>query len=90
MKTLKEEEAFTQALYEEFKQMKNINTLKEFKDLILTCNFWADTWAISTLERVLNIKLIIFSQEYFDAGDFNNVLLCGHLSDPILSESGKF
>jgi hypothetical protein len=38
--------------------MKGVENLDQFKRVIKSCNFWADTWAISTLERILNIKLI--------------------------------
>ena len=44
---------------EEYKMMKHIPNLDAFKKKIQSCDFWADTWAISTLERVLNIKFII-------------------------------
>ena len=57
-------------LLEELKFMKNIKTLESFKELIQKCDFWADTWAISTLERLLNIKLIIFS---FHCKSFSNI-----------------
>ena len=36
--------------------MKHVDTLDKFKAIIKKCEFWADTWAISTLERILNIK----------------------------------
>ena len=41
--------------------MKGIETLEVFKSKIKKCDFWADTWAISTLERILNIKFIRMS-----------------------------
>jgi predicted NAD-dependent protein-ADP-ribosyltransferase YbiA (DUF1768 family) len=74
----------------EVKFMKGIDTLEKFKEVIKRCSFWADTWAISTLERVMNIKLILFSKEYYDAKDMYNVLQCGHLIDNILEEKGVF
>jgi len=77
-------------LMDEYRFMKNITTLAEFKALIQTCEFWAETWAISTLERLLNIKLIIFSEEQYDAGDTNNVIQCGQLNDTVLETAGKF
>ena len=46
-------------MLEEFKIMKGIDTIEKFKKKIRTSDFWADTWAISTLERLLNIKFII-------------------------------
>ena len=53
--------------------MKNVKTLSDFKNLINSCDFWAETWAISTLERILNIKLIILSSQQYNHGDKNNV-----------------
>lgn len=91
----KDNNGLIKSLYEEFKYMKNINSTEEFKEYIKkdsTCNdiFWADSWAISTLERIINIKLILLSYENFNNGDINNVLLCGQLNDNILESEGKF
>lgn len=44
----------------EFNFMKGIDTLEKFKEVLNTQTYWADTWAISTLERLLNIKVILF------------------------------
>ena len=74
----------------EYAFMKGIDTLEKFKAMIKTCNFWGETWAISTLERVLNVKLILFSREAFRDGDMDNVLQCGQLNDNILQEAGDF
>ena len=57
--------------------MKNVRTVDDLKQIIKPVNFGADTWAISTLERILNIKLIIFSSEAWDQDDTANVLQCG-------------
>ena len=74
----------------EFKFMKGINTIEQFKELIKTCKFWGDTWAISTLERILKIKIVLFSHEQWLLGDIDNVLNCGQLNDTILQEAGVF
>ena len=86
----KAERVAAKELIDEFKFMKGITTLEAFKAKIQTCGFWGETWAISTLERVLNIKLILFSREAYDEGDIDNVLQCGQLNDNILSEKGVF
>jgi predicted NAD-dependent protein-ADP-ribosyltransferase YbiA (DUF1768 family) len=70
--------------------MKNIDTLDKFKKIIKTCDFWAETWAISTLERVLNIKVIIMSSESYKSEDLDNILQCGQLNDVILQNKGVF
>lgn len=87
---LKNEKAITKQMLEEFKFMKKIDTLDKFSDIIKTCNFWADTWAISTIERLYGIKVILLSQESYNSGDLANVLNCGQLNDSILQARGSF
>ena len=88
-KLVQEKQVTTQIL-KEYKFMKGVDTLEKFKSKIKKCEFWADTWAISTLERILNIKLIILSSEAFKHGDIKNVLNCGQLNDSILENKGIF
>ena len=73
----------TKQLLDEFTFMEGIDTLEKLKKKIRHCSFWADTWAISTLERVLNIKTINLSSEAYKTGDLTNVLNCGQLNDTI-------
>ena len=87
---LVEEKKTTARIVNEFKFMKGIDTLDKFKSKIKSCDFWADTWAMSTLERILNIKFIILSSEYYKSGDIKNVLQCGQLNDTILENKGIF
>jgi len=87
---LVEEKKVTSRMLDEFKIMKGIDTLEKFKKKIRSCDFWADTWAISTLERILNIKLIILSYEAYKSEDIKNVLQCGQLNDSILENKGIF
>jgi predicted NAD-dependent protein-ADP-ribosyltransferase YbiA (DUF1768 family) len=84
------EKKITTQILNEFKFMKGIDTLEKFKKKIRTCQFWAETWSISTLERILNIKFIILSSEAFKSGDHKNVLLCGQLNDDYLVNKGVF
>jgi predicted NAD-dependent protein-ADP-ribosyltransferase YbiA (DUF1768 family) len=87
---LVEEKKVTAEILKEYKFMKGIETLEAFKSKIKKCEFWADTWAISTLERLLNIKFIILSSELYKSGDMKNVLQCGQLNDKILEQRGRF
>lgn len=89
-KIAKRQRMETLARLQEFVFMKGINNLDEFKAIIQTCEFWGETWAISTLERVLNIKLILFSEEAYKEKDIDNVINCGQLNDTILQEKGEF
>jgi predicted NAD-dependent protein-ADP-ribosyltransferase YbiA (DUF1768 family) len=74
----------------EMKFMKGIDTMEKFQQKIKTCEFWADTWAISTLERILNIKFVLLSSENYKAKDFRGVMQCGQLNDDILKNKGEF
>ena len=74
----------------EYRFMEGVTNLQEFKAIIQTCEFWGETWAISTLERMLKIKLILLSHEAYNNGDLDNVLLCGQLNDDKLSSAGVF
>jgi predicted NAD-dependent protein-ADP-ribosyltransferase YbiA (DUF1768 family) len=74
----------------EFEFMNGIENLPMLKLKIKTRDYWADTWAISTLERELNIKIIIFSELNYLEGDELNVLQCGQLNDKVLEERGIF
>jgi len=85
-----QEKKVTTEILKEYKFMKGVDTLEKFKSKIRKCDFWADTWAISTLERLLNIKFIILSSESYKNGDIKNVLNCGQLNDNILENKGIF
>jgi predicted NAD-dependent protein-ADP-ribosyltransferase YbiA (DUF1768 family) len=84
------EKKVTSKMLDEYKFMKGIDTIDKFKAIIKTCKFWADTWAISTLERILNIKFIILSSEAYRKDDTKNILVCGQLNDSILENKGIF
>ena len=82
-KEIKNSKSYTEDMLREFAFMKGVKTLAQLKDKIQTCTFWGNTWAISTLERSLNMKLIILSEEYYNAGDKENVLRCGQLNEDV-------
>ena len=86
----KGERTLAKEMLEEFSFMKEITGLELLKAKIQTCEFWGETWAISTLERTLNIKLILFSEESYKEKDLENVLQCGQLNDAVLEKEGKF
>lgn len=77
-------------LLDEFDYMKNIRSIDDFKAYIKTSDYWADTWAISTLERVLNIKIVLLSSLSYRAGDLDSVLNCGQLNDTDIERQGYF
>ena len=87
---LVKEKKISTNILNEYKFMKGIDTPEKFKAIIKTCAFWAETWAISTMERILNVKFIILSSEFYKNGDSKNVLQCGQLNDSILQNAGIF
>jgi len=84
------EKIVSQRYADEYKFIKKVNDLNAFKKKIRTCEFWGETWSLSTLERALNIKFIVLSNEAYRAGDKNNVLICGQSNDKILEAAGVF
>jgi len=90
IKKLKEENREnTQFVNYHFGFMQNLDSLDKFKNYIKTSSYWADTWAISTLERLLNIKLVIFSEEAYKEDSKDNVLNCGEINKQI-QDKGAF
>lgn len=80
----KENKKFSQELNNEFAFMKDIETLIDFKKVLLDSSYWADAWAISALEEILKIKLILFSEEAYQSEDMSNVLLCGESGNVVI------
>jgi len=87
---IKVEKEDVKELFQEFKFMEGLDSLEKLKAYIQTSHYWADTWAISTLERLLNVKIIIMSQNSYENGDIHSVLQCGQLNDTDLEKQGKF
>lgn len=89
LKSAKEEKAEASALLDEFKWIAKLNSFPKFIRALRTCSFWADDWAVSALEPLFNIKVIILSKENYEEGDYDNILQCGQ-SDEELMRKGLF
>ena len=87
---IKEEKKTSSDMLNEFKHMEGITDLEKFREFILTSRYWADTWAISTIERLLNIKVIVLSKESYESGDQDSVMKCGQLNDEEIEKKGVF
>lgn len=77
-------------LLEEFDFMEEVDSYEDFKQVLKTQNFWADMWAIATLEDALNIKVIILSEESYYEGDLDSVMLCGHLTKEEINRTPEY
>jgi predicted NAD-dependent protein-ADP-ribosyltransferase YbiA (DUF1768 family) len=75
---LKNEKKMIDRYLHEYRFMKGVLTRDEFQKKIRTCSFWAETWAIADVERILNVKFIILLQTEYAQSDINNVVQCGH------------
>lgn len=73
---LKKRQGLNRVFLEEFSHLNGIDTVDQFREYIQTPSYWADDWAISVLERKLNMKFIIFSEKDYIEDDENNVLRC--------------
>lgn len=88
-KTLKNKQDAQALLSENVDNFASIDTLEKFREYVQTSQFWADSWAISILERVLNIKMVILSQRAYLEDDLDSVMMCGEI-DPIIQRAGVF
>ena len=68
-----------QELTEELDFMKDVKTIDDLRNIIMTKKYWADIWAVSALERLYNVKFIILAEDNFDEKQELNpeVLVCG-------------
>lgn len=68
------------ALLQDFIFMENINSFEEYKHYIRSSRFWGDTWALSTLEKILNIKIMVLSEESYP-DHLDDIMQCGQIND---------
>jgi predicted NAD-dependent protein-ADP-ribosyltransferase YbiA (DUF1768 family) len=69
--------------------MEGIDTIEKFREYVQTTSYWADDWAISTIEKVLNIKVIILSEQSFLDESEHSVLKC-NIFDEEIAKKGIF
>ena len=64
-------------LLDEFIFMQDINDLEQLRQFVMTRDYWADEWALSTFEKLLNIKFIILNENSYHNNDLDAVMTCG-------------
>ena len=65
----------------EYAFMKDVSSVDDLKEKIKECSFWADSWAISKLEELVNIKVIILSSLYYESNELNKIVQCPEKKD---------
>jgi len=76
-------------LLQEFIFMENINSFEEYKQYIRSSRFWGDTWALSTLEELLNIKIMVLSEESYPE-HLDDIMQCGQINDNNINQRKSF
>ena len=71
-----DEMKYTKILAGAYDYMREVRSTEQLKERMMTSIYWPDAWAVDTMERVLNMKFVMFSRDAYDAGDIDNVLLC--------------
>ena len=69
--------------------IKNIDSFEKYQQYIQTSSFWADAWAISVIEKALNIKMMIFNEKSFKENSLDSVFNCGIINNDI-ENTGTF
>lgn len=69
--------------------MRTVDSLEKMREFMQTSSYWADTWTISTLERLLNMKMVIFSEQAYGDGSLDSVMNCGEANRK-LQDAGTF
>jgi len=72
----KKELVYVTKKYKNNSFMNGINTIQQFKEIIQTNNYKPDKWVISVLEKELNIKIVLFSEDEYEYNDLFNVINC--------------
>ena len=71
-----DEMKYTKLLAGQYDYMRDVRSVEQLKERMMTSLYWPDAWAVATMERVLNMKFIMFSRDAYEAGDIDNVLQC--------------
>jgi len=91
-----DEMKYTKLLGGNYDYMRDVRSLDQLKERMMTSMYWPDGWAIAALERVLNLKFILFSRDAYEAGDIDHVLQCDNgvsvdeSIDPAIRKRGVF
>jgi predicted NAD-dependent protein-ADP-ribosyltransferase YbiA (DUF1768 family) len=91
MSSISDQNKELEELTREFEFMKDVETIDDLKKVIMEVGgkYWADNWALVTLERLYKVKFIVLSQDNFLNGEKELVLQCSE-ADKKLQAQGIF
>jgi predicted NAD-dependent protein-ADP-ribosyltransferase YbiA (DUF1768 family) len=91
MSSLSDQNKELEELTREFEFMKDVETIEDLKKVIMEVGgkYWADNWAVVTLERLYKVKFIVLSQHHFLNDEKELVLQCSE-ADKKLQAQGIF
>jgi predicted NAD-dependent protein-ADP-ribosyltransferase YbiA (DUF1768 family) len=91
MSSISDQNKELEELTREFEFMKDVETIDDLKKVIMEVGgkYWADNWALVTLERLYKVKFIVLSQDHFLNGEKELVLQCSE-ADKKLQAQGIF
>jgi hypothetical protein len=70
-----------------YSDLAEIDTLEKFRAFITKSEFWADEFAISIMERILQVKFIILSERAYLDGAPDAVMSCGMADVQLMQQS---
>jgi hypothetical protein len=83
IKDLKEQEKKLKELIKSLEYFKTIKTEEEMREYIKSKKFESNQYFLSTLEKILNIKFIVFLSDAIKENDINSVVDCGVLDNTV-------
>ena len=63
---------------DQFKFMRNVDTLEDFKTIIMSNNYWPDSYIMSILEYILNVKFIVLNKKSYNANNNDDLIICNN------------
>lgn len=83
IKELKSQEEKLKELNKPLEYLKTITTEEEMRQYIKSNTFVSNEYILSILEKILNIKFIVFLSDSIKENDTNSIIDCGLLDDTI-------
>lgn len=90
IKDLKEQEKKLKELIKSLEYLKKITTEDEMRDYIKSNTFVSNEYILSILEKILNIKFIVFLSHAIKEHDTGSIIDCGLLDDTVSNFKPEF